>query len=570
MNKRKVSESFGCDIEPQFSGSSFDDIMILINNGQVDRLNEAIENIEDINARNDDSLLMRACRLGNEEIVNKLLTRGADVSLVSRYSGHSALSLASHYRYESIVKLLLEHDADPNISEGRLPLVEACIFGHLAIIDLLLNNGASVDSFPKLNEAIKDTTYHDFLNPLMVACHYGHLEVVQLLIQHKACIYCCFRYDSKFDGFSPLTFASRGYHWDIVEVLVATCNSVSGAYINETKSYGVKLVNIYSPLMYACAQGNIDVVKQLLGLGADINGLRRDTDVVAPPYTPLMSASAHGQLGVVKFILAHEKFAAVDTIPLALVEACEHGDQPVITVLRPYVPDLSALMGFGMTPIAFAVKKGYHQAIPRLLKLGACINAPANRDGDTHLMVACALGRLDTVQLLLVHGASADARNNLGRTALGAYCTYMKVEYDDKWHAKEPVLPLIPLLVEYGADDNAVDNDGNTPLMIYIERARDLCTEAAQVLLDCGADVTVENKAYMTVDGILDAISEDISYRRERHETRRYERRHPMYESSESSSESYDEYFPDEELKSLFWKYEESNQQGLEVEPVLK
>ena len=557
MNKRKASDSFGGGNQAVNSVVSVDDIMVLINNGQVDRLNEAIENIEDVNARNDDSVLMRACRLGNEEIVNKLLSRGADVSLVSRYSGHSALSLASHYGHESIVKLLLEHDADPNISEGRLPLVEACTFGHLAIIDLLLNNGASVDSFPKLNDGIKDTTYHDFLNPLMVACHYGHFEVVQLLIHHKACIYSCFRYDNKFDGFSPLTFASRGYHWDIVKLLVT-----AGADINENAGY-IKGFSIYSsPLMYASAQGKIDVVKELLDLGANINGCRH-INRERPPYTPLMSASAHGQLNIVRFILAHKKFTALETIPLALVEACEHGgDQPVISVLRPYVPDLNALIRLGMTLLAFAVKHGRLHAIPRLLELGACINAPANREGDTHLMVACALERLDTVQLLLVHGVSVDARNALGRTALGAYCTYMKAEYDNERNAKKPVLPLVPLLVEFGADINAVDNDGNTPLMIYIARGRDLCTEVAQVLLDSGADVTVENRRGKTVSDILQGISDAID--------ERYRERESFESEPSEYSESIDEYVPVEELMSLFWRYEESNQQTSEVEPVLK
>ena len=115
----------------------------MINNRQSDKLKTCLENsFTDVNLRNDDSLLMKACKVGDIDCIQLLITHGADISFVSHYSGHTALTLASFHGYESIVKLLLEHGAEINPETGLLPLVEACKAGNLDVAELLLNSGA--------------------------------------------------------------------------------------------------------------------------------------------------------------------------------------------------------------------------------------------------------------------------------------------------------------------------------------------------------------------------------------------------------------------------------------------
>ena len=106
--------------------ASFDYMMELINNNQINELNEALKSIAGINLKNDDSLLMRACKVGDEECVRLLLSHGADLSSVSHYSGHNALSLACLHGHSSIVELLLEHGADISLPMNHLPFIEAC------------------------------------------------------------------------------------------------------------------------------------------------------------------------------------------------------------------------------------------------------------------------------------------------------------------------------------------------------------------------------------------------------------------------------------------------------------
>ena len=542
--KRKVSECSNSDGQGEVIAASFDDTMVLINNGQIDRLNKALENNQDINSRNDDSLLMRACRLGEEDGVRALLSRGADVTLVSRYSGHSALSLASHYGYESIVKLLLEHGADPNFSEGRLPLIEACICNNLNVVEILANNGADLDRSHWIfsdntvcnfcNNNDRTTQYHYCINALLLACKVGNIELVRLLVHRGAKTNYYFKGFTKSDsrGYGPLTFASEGYHWDIVSFLVT-----SGADINDTGDTVAYSKRHFAPLMYACGQGNIDVVRWLLRLGADINLTVSSTDTT---YSPLYVATANGHLHLVKYILEHDQFNAYGSLAHAFVNACQKNCTELIEALRPYIPDLNASAALGETPLSIACNQGLTDTIKVLLHMGAAIDAPTHKNvTSTVLISACCKMNLSLVELLLANGASVNTSDYLGYTALSACCSDMRHFSPTK---ENTLLRLITLLVEHGADVNTSDNYGGTPLMSCIQREGGKA--AVKLLLDYGADVTATKRNGKTVFDILRDIAEN------------------------------DGEFEDDdrllELSQLCKQYEEGNRQALVSEPLLK
>jgi ankyrin repeat protein len=88
-----------------------------------------------------------AAAVGDQERVQQLLKK--DPGLVRRLDSArvSPLSYAARAGYTHIVRLLLEHGADPNIPEdaapdGR-PLFEACRANHLEVARLLLEHGAN-------------------------------------------------------------------------------------------------------------------------------------------------------------------------------------------------------------------------------------------------------------------------------------------------------------------------------------------------------------------------------------------------------------------------------------------
>ena len=536
--KRKLSETIESDDKEATSvikPPSFDSIMELINNRQSSVLKDVLDHsFADINFKNDDSLLMRACMLGNVECAERLLALDADVSFVSHYSGHTALTLACLHGQEAIVKLLLEEEVDVNLPGGHLPVVEASKSGNIGVVDILLEKGARINQCLHLlckDEACfmleydDDPHYHDGPNALMVACDQGDIEMVRFLLDHGADIGACLTQAvGEIEGFTPIAFASRSYHWNVVKLLVA-----NGVDINETLVNGEAKYHS-SSLMYACAQGDIDVVKELMNLGADINAFLIDFEGNATPDSPLMSASAHGHLGLVKFVLTHEqfirdevKYTAFDTVPLAFVEACEGKHDDVITELRGRIGDINALTPLDLSMLSVASEGGKVEAVKTLLDMGAAV--------DTALINACYSNRYDVAELLLEHGASVDAHD--GQTPLMALCP--------SWSHRPrlPLEPLITLLVEHGADVNAVDRDGKIILM-YCVTNEHLSVSVVKLLLDYGADVSVRDREGKTVLDLL-----------------------------KSSAAEYHKH--QGELITLFKEYEESNRgDKLSCVPVLK
>jgi ankyrin repeat protein len=148
-----------------------------------------------------------------------------------------------------------------------------------------------------------------------------------------------------------------------------------------------------TPLAVAARDGRADLVKALLGAGADPN-----LTGTAPPFggSPLMLAAALGHADAVGLLLA---FGA----------------------------DADAADADGFTPLHLAASRAKSGVVKALLDAGAGVNA-RTMDGETPLMQACRAvfretgpewgGDLETVRLLLEAGADVGARNNYGETAL--------------------------------------------------------------------------------------------------------------------------------------------------------
>jgi ankyrin repeat protein len=96
----------------------------------------------DVNALNaaDESALMLASLKGQEEMVRKLIARGADVNK----TGWTPLHYAASGGHVGVMRLLFEHHAfvDPESPNGTTPLMMAAQYGNAAAVKLLLEEGA--------------------------------------------------------------------------------------------------------------------------------------------------------------------------------------------------------------------------------------------------------------------------------------------------------------------------------------------------------------------------------------------------------------------------------------------
>ncbi len=87
--------------------------------------------------------------------------------------------------------------------------------------------------------------------------------------------------------------------------------------------------------------------------------------------------------------------------------------------------------------------------LPWLLQRGVHADSRLGRDGNTPLMQAAADGDLQTMRLLLKHGADPTARNKQNETPLGFACAWTQ------WPAAE-------LLLDNGADVNTIEDHERT------------------------------------------------------------------------------------------------------------
>ena len=121
--------------------------------------------------------LMEAAQEGHLELVKYLLEARADVNAQTG-TGDTALSFACERGHTDVADLLLKWGADlEHESEGgRTPLMKAVRAGHYCTAKFLISKGANVN---------KATTNNDH-TPLSLACAGGHLAIVELLLQNKA------------------------------------------------------------------------------------------------------------------------------------------------------------------------------------------------------------------------------------------------------------------------------------------------------------------------------------------------------------------------------------------------
>ncbi len=121
--------------------------------------------------------LYGASLTGHLEIVEWLLSRGANPNVREDGEGCISLHLAACYGHVEVSRLLLQYKADNNAqgNNGGTPLHLASREGHFGVALLLLEHGTDMNAWDKRRKT-----------PLHHASDYGHLEVARILVEHGA------------------------------------------------------------------------------------------------------------------------------------------------------------------------------------------------------------------------------------------------------------------------------------------------------------------------------------------------------------------------------------------------
>ena len=193
-----------------------------------------------------------------------------------------------------------------------------------------------------------------------------------------------------------------------------------------------------TPLQAASYKGHIDVVRELLDHGANVNTTYKDNETSRFTY---------------------------DKHPPRFI----------------YDKQLPRFTYDKQPPLILAFLGRHLEIMRLLLERGADVNvSPGSRGLLLHY--ASDSGQVEAVHLLLRHNPDVNARGPMNWTPLHSASFY--------GHTK-----VVQLLLDHGADINALSSGHNTPLRSAVS---DRCLEVVRLLLEHGADVNIPGQENLT------------------------------------------------------------------------
>ena len=207
-----------------------------------------------------DGPLAKAVKVGDSQAVRTLLKSGADVNARSG-DGSTPLLWAAHGSKLEIAGALIAAKAavDAANDYGITPLLAASRTGDAAMVDLLLKSGAN----PSLAHPEGET-------PLMAASRSGSVPAVRLLLARGVQVNTA----ESFQKTTALMWAAAEGHIDVVDVLIeaGADPNLQGHVTSLTKRHNADHpTGGFTALMYAARSGNEALVRRLVARGANVN-----------------------------------------------------------------------------------------------------------------------------------------------------------------------------------------------------------------------------------------------------------------------------------------------------------
>lgn len=425
-----------------------------------------------------------AARSDEVDMARALIEAGAEAETTNRY-GVTPLALAATNGSQAMVQLLLDAGAlvDTPSPGGDTPLMLAARTGRVPAIETLLEAGALVDA----TETWRQQT------ALMWAAEAGNADAITALVAAGADL------EARSGGnLTPLLFAVREGHIDAVRALLT-----SGADVNAPAGDDT------TPLVASVLNAHFELGKVLLEAGADPNlpdsrgSILHALSWIRRPGAgrPPLPTGALDSLDLARAVLE------AGAEPNRRVEWREIPFEVDLGIVRP-PSGISVGRNFisfvGATPFYLAAKHADVEYMRLLVDHGADPLA-ATDQGVTPLMAAAGVGfwdgespgpnngtpettRLEAVRLAHALGNDIHATADFGDTALEGDGVTLLLRHpinlkaldpqrdrgDMRWHGSTALHGaamiganlVVEYLLEQGADINARNNLGWTPLMV--------------------------------------------------------------------------------------------------------
>lgn len=432
------------------------------------------------------SALAWAVHYDLNDAVGLLIKAGADVNAANEY-GVTPLTLACTNSNAANAEALLNAGADPNKAQwtGQTPLMTCTRTGVESAVKLMLSKGAKVNAATRRGQTA-----------LMWAAAQKRPRLTQMLLQAGADINAVTRVP---EGFTPWSFLDYGQR-DHVSGQPDTHDKTKTHHDPASARGG------YTALLFAARSGDEYSARLLIEAGAKVNQ-------AGPDGPPLLMAAASGHEQLALFLAengadvkARDGFGmtalhwavqeGLASITAAKVQAPTdslwyHPNMPGLAkTLIARGADVNARIGKGVPPWDFPpYAHGGGIALPQVRHVGA-----------TPFFLAAAGGDVEMMRLLLASGANPKQGTDEGTTPLmaaagvgqlreraatkqkGAYeATLLAIELGNDVKAtaagnrtalhgaaQTGANDIVELLVKKGADLNAKDKYGQTPLSIAL------------------------------------------------------------------------------------------------------
>ena len=438
--------------------------------------------------RNGSTPLWLASRQGDADMIAILLAGGADANEALPL-GRRPLMLAARSGVMEAVEILLNAGADPNAAEserGTTALMQAADQGHDDVLSLLIANGANVS-------AVSAPVMRDGRTAAL-----GKAGDPRESVRRQVLAILCEQETPGLDALRDVSQAVDEADPELSRQSAFTARNVCGCEQNaigicegrrggnddgDRNAVREPDGGELTPLVYAARSGNIDSARVLLEAGADVNQTTRYG------WSPLLAATQNRNYRMGKFLIEHgadvnlpnkggwtNLYLATDN------RNVEGGDYPTREPDMDHLDYIRLLLEEGANPNARLVESTETRTV--------FTNQWLDENGATAFLRASQSGDVPLMKLLLEYGADPHIYTELGVTPLAVAAGIGWVEgVTSEWSTAQTV-EAVKLLLELGIDPNYQADTGRTSLHGAGHKG---ATEVAKILVAAGGRLDVRD-----------------------------------------------------------------------------